>query len=83
MDNPNGVNWHPVIRGLVNSGYVVSVIQGNTALETNVLRDERYICLTLPGNPCRVLFGFSPNGARLLIDTLTTALAELDSPAQQ
>jgi len=65
-------NRHPAGHGLMDSGYVVSVIRTAADIRTHILGDGYFIGVTLPGNPCDVLVCLSAKGA----EALTTELAE-------
>ena len=75
MDTP--VERHPAGHGLMDSGYVVSVVRSADDLRTHILGDGYFIGVTLPGNPCDVLVCLSARGAEALTAELARGLERL------
>ena len=68
---------HPAKHGLMDSGYVVSVVRTAADIRTDILGDGHFIGVTLPGNPCDVLVCLSAQGAESLDAQLTEDLDRL------
>lgn len=62
MDTP--VQRHPAEHGLMDSGYVVSVVRSAADVRTQILGEGYFIGVTLPGNPCDVLVCLSAAGGQ-------------------
>lgn len=75
MDTP--ANQHPAGHGLADSGLVVSVVRSAADMTLGLLAGDRFITLTLPGNPCGVLLCCSPEGAEALAVRLADGLGQL------
>ncbi len=75
MDRP--ANRHPAERGLMDSGYVVSVVRSAADIQTHILGDGYFIGVTLPGNPCGVLVCCSAQGAEALAIRLADGMEQL------
>ncbi len=82
MDTP--AERHPAENGLMDSGYVVSVVRSAANIRTHILGEGYFIGVTLPGNPCDVLVCLSARGAEALAVQLAEGLdrlhAEQDPP---
>jgi hypothetical protein len=68
---------HPAGQGLMDSGYVVSVVRSAADMQMGLLADDHFITITLPGNPCGVLLCCSPQGAEALAIRLADGLGQL------
>ena len=80
VDKP--AEWHPAGKGLDDSGYVVSVLRSAAVIDMYV--DENgFVCISVPGNPCKVLLGCSERGAEALVATLTEGLERLRVAREQ
>jgi hypothetical protein len=75
MDTPG--EPHPAGQGLMESGYVVSVVRSAADIQTQILGDGHFIGLTLAGNPCGVLVCCSSQGAEALVGRLADGMAQL------
>ena len=73
MDTP--AEPQPAAKGLLNSGYAVSIVRSSTEIET-YLGDDDLIYVVLPGSPCQVLIGFFPPAAEKFPELLNTWLRE-------
>jgi hypothetical protein len=73
---------HPAEQGLMNSGYVVSVVR-SAAMQMGLLADDHFITITLPGNPCGVLLCCSAQGAEALAVRLADGLGQLRDARQK
>lgn len=77
MDTP--ADRHPAEHGLMDSGYVVSVVRSTADIRTHILGEGYFIGVTLPGNPCDVLVCLSKRGAEALAAQLADDLDQLRS----
>jgi hypothetical protein len=69
---------HPAGNGLADSGYVVSVVRTAADIHrVDVIGDDNFIGITLPGNPCGVLLCCSAQGAEALAVRLADGLGQL------
>jgi hypothetical protein len=75
MDEP--IDPHLAGDGLADSGFVVSVVRSAADMTLAVLANDRFITITLPGNPCGVLLCCSPQGAEALAVRLADGLGQL------
>lgn len=75
MDTP--AERHPAGKGLMESGYVVSVVRSAADLRMHILGDTYFIGITVPGNPCDVLLCCSARGAEELGAMLNAGLEQL------
>ena len=75
METPD--SSHPAGDGLADSGLVVSVVRSAADMTLAVLAADRFITITLPGNPCGVLLCCSAQGAEALAIRLADGLGQL------
>ena len=73
MDTP--AESYPAAKGLLDSGYVVSVVRSSTRIDTH-LGDDDVVYAVLPGSPCQVLIGFLPDSAEKFVELLNDRLRE-------
>lgn len=81
MDTPP--ERHPARNGLIDSGYVVSVVRSGADLRMHILGDTNFVGLTLPGNPCDVLVCCTRRGAEAVTARLADGIQQLDAASKQ
>jgi hypothetical protein len=61
----------------MDSGLAVSVLRGSTDIDMTIVGDQRFVAITVPGNPCGALLCCSDSGARALVTRLNEGLERL------
>lgn len=74
---------HPAGEGLLDSGYVVSVLRGAEDMQMTLLGDRNFVGITVQGNPCGALLCCSERGALALVKTLSDGLERIWTTRKQ